>query len=65
MSFNVIFVAFAGFYLFAVWVFADYAESRGYGFLLFFLLGLVVSPLVSGLAALVAPDRSTQAPVLG
>ena len=60
MGLTLFFVAAAGFYLFAVWLFADYAESRGYSFLLFFLLGLVISPLVSGLAALVAPDRSAQ-----
>jgi hypothetical protein len=52
------FVACVGFYLFATWLFADYAESRGYSFLLFFLVGLIASPLVSGLAALVAPDHS-------
>ena len=53
-------LALVGVYIFAAWLFADYAESRGYSFPLFFLLGLIISPLVSGLLALVVPDRSAQ-----
>ena len=49
-------------YFWICWAIAKYAERKGQNFALFFLLGLLVSPIVSFIVALVVRDPRDGSP---
>jgi hypothetical protein len=47
---------FFGLYLGACWATAKYAERKGQNFAVFFLLGVLISPIVAWIAAMIIRD---------